>query len=57
MLYKDDGQGLDDGSSFITKYILGGEGFVPAFFFINNSLLSFSWIFAAVAPRGEGPSL
>lgn len=33
MLYKDDVQGLDDGSSFITKYILGGDGFVPAVFF------------------------
>lgn len=53
MLYEDDGQGLDDGSFLITKYILGGDGLVPAFFFINisNSLLSFSWrIFAAVAP-------
>lgn len=55
MFHKDDGQGLDDGSSFIIKYILGGggDGLVPAFFFINvsNSLLSFSWrIFAAVAP-------
>lgn len=56
MLYKDDGQGLDDGKSFIIKHkkcILGGDGFDPAFFFINtsNSLLSFSRrIFTAVAP-------
>lgn len=37
MLYKGDGQGLDDGKSFITKLILDSVGFDPAFFFINTS--------------------
>lgn len=56
MLYKDNGQGLDNGSCFITEFFLGWFGvFFPVFFFINRSIsvLSSSWrIFAAMSPSG-----